>query len=62
MPCGPKEYSIDRFLISWSGSTLHRSIYLSQQLKLIALGHFLILMKFLIALGHGKGQKWQKDA
>ena len=49
MPCGPKEYSIDRFLISWSGSTLHRSIYLSQQLKLIA-------------LGHGKGQKWQKDA
>ena len=54
MPLGTKTHFIDRFLIRWSGSTLHRSIYLSQQLGFrnvhllcIALGHFLILMQYL---------------
>ena len=34
MPYGTMEYFVDEFLVRWSGSTLHKSIYLSQQLEL----------------------------
>ena len=34
MAYGRKGYFISGFLIRWSGSTLHRSIYLSRQLEL----------------------------
>ena len=43
---------IDIFLISWTDSTLHRSIYVTQQLEFRKRAHYLKVHLLCIALGH----------